>query len=104
MDLNRVEGLYPEVSNRGALRLSSARALEILAFFARAGAPARAVEISRALDVPASTIDKILKALVRQGELSFDRASKRYAPTYKIVQTAASIEAAFFGGDLLRRV
>jgi len=83
---------------------SSARVLDLLEFFRETRQPARATEISRALGLPNSSVDKILKTLVRKGYLIFDPTSKRYSPAYRIVRTVSDIEAAFYGGPVLRRI
>jgi DNA-binding IclR family transcriptional regulator len=78
--------------------------LDLLEFFRETRQPARATEISRALGLPNSSVDKILKTLVRRGYLVFDLFSKRYAPAYRIIRTIGDIEAAFYGGPVLRRI
>lgn len=77
---------------------SSARVLDPLEFFRENRQPARATEVRRALGLPNSSVDKILKTLVRKGYLIFDPASKRYSPAYRIVRTVSGIKAAFYGG------
>lgn len=83
---------------------SSARVLDLLEFFRETRQSARATEISRALGLPNSSVDKILKTLVRRGYLIFDHPSKRYAPSYRIIRTVGDIESAFYGGQVLRRI
>jgi DNA-binding IclR family transcriptional regulator len=83
---------------------SGERALDILEFFRAWRRPARAVEVSRALALPHSSVDRMLKTMVNKGYLAFDEAHKRYEPTYRIIQTAADIERAFYGGPGFGRV
>lgn len=83
---------------RGGVK-SCLRALEVIEYFTSTGVPARTIDISEALDIPNSSADEILRTLARTGHLSFDRLSKRYAPSYKLVATVREIERDFFGGD-----
>ncbi|CAN5476107.1 hypothetical protein BH09PSE4_BH09PSE4_23490 [soil metagenome] len=78
---------------------SCLRALDVIEYFTRSRAPARTIDISEALDIPNSSADEILRTLACTGHLSYDRVSKRYAPSYKLVATVREIERDFFGGD-----
>ena len=81
---------------------SAMRTVEILEYFASVSQPVRTCEISSALDIPNSSVDDILRTLTTRGYVSFDRRTKRYAPSYKIVCMAQAIERGFFGDDRLR--
>ncbi len=85
-------------------RDQSLRVLDIFQYFRETRRAARAIEVSRALGLPNSSVDRTLKALVRRGYLCFDADSKGYAPTYRIVGTATDIELAFQGGPAVRRI
>ncbi|RVT93215.1 IclR family transcriptional regulator [Sphingomonas crocodyli] len=81
---------------------SALRALDVIEYFSANTAPARTVDVSEALGIPNSSADEILRTLAKRGYLCFNRTTKRYAPSYKIVGTANAIEQGFFGGDRLR--
>lgn len=82
----------------GGVVKSSLRVLSVMEYFQGNPRPARTTEISRALGVPNSSIDDILKTLVRTGYLAFDSRLKVYLPSYRIVTLARRLEGAFFGG------
>lgn len=88
---------------RGSVK-SCLRTLEVLEYFMRVGAPARTIEISEALGIPNSSADEILRTLAVTGYLSYNQASKLYAPSYKIVASACSIENSFFGGSRIAQL
>lgn len=79
------------------------RVVDILQYFREVGQPARATEISAALDLPNSSVHKMLKSLVLRGYLLFDFQKKLYAPTFRLVSTMLDIEQSFYGGPRLRR-
>jgi len=83
---------------------SGERVLDILEFFRAWQRPARAVQVSRALGVPHSSIDRVLKTMVAKGYLAFNEVTKLYAPTYRIIRTGNDIERAFFGGPGLNHI
>jgi len=83
---------------------SAVRTIEILEFFTQNARPARTSEISDSLDLPNSSADEILRTLANLGYLAFDRQSKLYAPSYKLIGMIRAIESGFFGGDRLRRL
>ena len=89
-----------DMRNRSAATAvkSGLRVLSVLEYFRDNPAPARTSEISRALSIPNSSVDEILKTLVGAGYLSFDQRQKRYAPAYRIVTLARRLEGSFFGG------
>jgi hypothetical protein len=78
--------------------------VEVLEFFMKKGAPARTIEISEALGVPNSSADEILRTLAAVGYLTYNQATKLYAPSYKIVANASSIEDSFFGSGRVHEV
>ena len=83
---------------------SAARTIEIIEYFTTITQPVRTREISEALSIPNSSVDEILRTLAAKGFLSFNRRTKRYAPSYKIVGMAQAIERGFFGGDCVREL
>lgn len=92
----------------GGVVKSSLRVLSVLEYFQANPCPARTTEIGRALGIPNSSIDDILKTLVRTGYLAFDPRQKVYLPSYRIVTLARRLEGSFFGGtavsDLMEEV
>jgi len=88
---------------RGSVK-SCLRTLDVLEYFQRMGAPARTIEISEALGIPNSSADEILRTLASSGYLSYNATSKLYAPSYKVVANAASIENSFFGSGRVARI
>jgi DNA-binding IclR family transcriptional regulator len=83
---------------------SSVRVLEVFEYFQREARPSKATEISRALQLPNSSVDRILKTLVNTGYLLFDWRSKRYKPSYRLVRAAHRLEDGFFGGRITREL
>lgn len=88
---------------RGSVK-SCLRTLEVIEYFMLSRVPARTIEISEALGIPNSSADEILRTLATTGYLNYDQASKLYAPSYKIVANASSIEESFFGGGRIAEV
>jgi len=88
---------------RGGVK-SCLRTLEVLEFFMKAQVPARTIEISEALGIPNSSADEILRTLAASGYLSYNAATKLYAPSYKIIANACSIERSFFGGGRVAEI
>jgi DNA-binding IclR family transcriptional regulator len=88
---------------RGSVK-SCLRTLEVLEYFMNAGVPARTIEISEALGIPNSSADEILRTLAATGYLTYNQATKLYAPSYKIVANASSIEQSFFGGGQISEI
>ena len=76
---------------RGSVK-SCLRTLEVLEYFMKSGEPARTIEISEALGIPNSSADEILRTLASTGYLTYNQATKLYAPSYKLVANASSIE------------
>jgi DNA-binding IclR family transcriptional regulator len=76
----------------------------VIEYFMNAGVPARTVEISEALGIPNSSADEILRTLAATGYLTYNSANKLYAPSYKIVANASSIERSFFGDGRITEI
>jgi DNA-binding IclR family transcriptional regulator len=83
---------------------SCARALDLIEYFTVARRPARTAEISAALGIPNSSADEILRTLLSKGYLTFNRQTKRYAPSYKIIGASQEIERRFFGGGRIGKM
>lgn len=82
---------------RGSVK-SCLRTVEVLEYFIASQEPARTIEISEALGIPNSSADEILRTLAASGYLSYNQVTKLYAPSYKIIAGARTIEQSFFGG------
>lgn len=89
--------------SRGSVK-SCLRTLEVIEYFVAHGRPARTIEISEALGMPNSSADEILRTLAGSGYLIYNRTSKLYAPSYKIVHNASAIERSFFCDSGLREM
>lgn len=100
---SRIEAEEGRSRGRGSVK-SCLRTLEVLEYFMRTGVPARTIEISEALAIPNSSADEILRTLASAGYLSYNPSSKLYAPSYKIVANAGSIESSFFGMGYITRI
>jgi DNA-binding IclR family transcriptional regulator len=74
---------------------TAVRAFEVLEFFGEFGQPARTAEIGRALGIPDSSADDMLKALYAAGYLSFNPSSKFYSPSYRVIRLAEEFMAGF---------
>jgi DNA-binding IclR family transcriptional regulator len=74
---------------------AAGRALEVLEFFREYGVPARTVEIGRALGIPNSSADDLLKALNAAGYLSFNAHTKCYSPSYQVIRLAEEFMGKF---------
>jgi DNA-binding IclR family transcriptional regulator len=74
---------------------AAVRAFEVLEFFREHGQPARTAEIGRALGIPNSSADDLLKVLHATGYLSFNPCSKYYSPSYRVIRLAEEFMAGF---------
>jgi DNA-binding IclR family transcriptional regulator len=82
---------------------SAERALAILDLFARERRPLQAKEVQTALGYPASSTIGLLKTLMHAGHLRFDRRTKLYVPTLRVVMLGDWIRETPLGSDRLRR-
>lgn len=82
---------------------SAVRAIEVLGFFEHHHEPAALKTICAALGFPQSSTTALLKTLQTMGYLSYDIATRTYAPTMKVHALGDWIPAALFGsGEILR--
>lgn len=95
-----VPGRSKNPSERGTVK-SCDRTIDVLEYFASVAGPVRTSEVSAALGLPNSSIDDILRTFAARGYLTFNRISKTYQPSYKIVGTAHAIERSYFGDGRL---
>lgn len=101
MELRRNSQAAVEQSAKPGVK-SATRTIDILEYFATVNRPVRTCEISEAIGVPNSSADEILRTLAVKGYLSFNKRTKHYVPSYKIVGLVQAIEQRFFGGEQLR--
>lgn len=74
---------------------AAVRAFEVLEFFREHGQPARTAEIGRALGIPNSSADDLLKVLHTAGYLNFNPRSKYYSPSYRVIRLAEEFMSGF---------
>lgn len=63
-----------------------------------------AIEIERRLDYPASSTVAILKSMVMLGYLSFDRTSRTYFPTIRLVMISNWLDSGIISNEQLGRL
>lgn len=81
---------------------SAVRVVGVLEHFYRSRQPARAVEISRDLELPVSSTKYLLTSLVEAGYLTFDKQSKKYFPSILFTGFASWLASIYPGGETLR--
>ena len=82
---------------------SAQRSLAILELFARERRPLSARCVQTALAYPASSTIGLMKTLMRSGYLRFDRRTRLYVPTLRVVLLGDWIRGTPLGSDRLRR-
>lgn len=73
------------------------RIFEILEYFDEAQRPLSLRDFTRRHGYPPSSASAVLKSMVVLGYLDFDRDSRTYMPTMRIVELGAWVERALFG-------
>ncbi|HEX4183141.1 MAG TPA: IclR family transcriptional regulator [Caulobacteraceae bacterium] len=82
---------------------SARRVFEVLEYFDRERRPLGLKEIAGHLGYPSSSASVLLKSIVTQGYLDYDRAHRAYFPTMRIAVLGGWVHEALFGeGDLSR--
>ncbi|HEX8056189.1 MAG TPA: helix-turn-helix domain-containing protein [Novosphingobium sp.] len=81
--------------DRRSLSRSATRALDVLELFGSTRRPLRAVEISKALGIHASTTNQLLKTMLDSGHLVFDARAKTYLPSPRLAEFSAWIIASY---------
>lgn len=89
-------------SERRSLSRSATRALDVLEYFGEARRPLRAVEISKALGLQASTTDQLLKTMVDSAHLVFDARTKAYAPSHRLAGFGAWLVESYGADERLQ--
>ena len=64
---------------------SASRVLEVLGLFTEMRAPLRQKDIVQRLNYPQSSMTALLKSLVMLGYLNYDRGTRTYFPTTRVV-------------------
>lgn len=85
-------------SERLSVSRSAARALDVLELFGLSHRSLRAFEITRALDLPPSTANQLLKTMVESAHLTFDAATKSYFPSPRLI-SFSSLMIERYGAD-----
>jgi len=80
---------------------SSERTLAIFELFADLRRPARVNELHRRLDLPQSSVSKLLQNLSRRGYLQYDPATRAYSPTLRVTLLGSWLQEQWFGHDSL---
>jgi DNA-binding IclR family transcriptional regulator len=83
---------------------SAIRVINVLEYFYRDRQPARAVEISRELDLPVSSAKYLLTSLVESGYLTFDKSAKTYFPSILFSGFASWLAEIYPSGEVLREL
>ena len=73
------------------------RLFEVLEFFDAVQKPLSLKEIADRFSYPVSSAAALLKSMVVLGYLDYDRYSRTYMPTMRIVQLGAWVQGALFG-------
>lgn len=82
---------------------SARRVLEIFEYFARERRPLALKDITQHLGYPASSASLLLKSVVAQGYLEYDRKSRTYFPTMRIAALGSWVHDSLFGeGAVIR--
>lgn len=91
------EPSMPDGTNRDASGRARAatRAFDLLEFFQQTRRPARTTEIGRALGIPNSSADDLLRALLAKGYLSYNAQTKFYSPSYRLIHVSDSLMDGF---------
>lgn len=80
---------------------SSQRTLGIFELFAELRRPARVNELQRRLDLPQSSLSKLLRSLSRQGYLQYDGENRTFYPTLRVTLLGSWLHDQWFGHDSL---
>lgn len=76
---------------------SAGRALQILEFFDDIKRDASVIEVCRALRYPQSSASVLLRSLVQQGYLTYDRRKRTFHPTHRVRVLGSWINEPLFG-------
>ncbi|RVT91098.1 helix-turn-helix domain-containing protein [Sphingomonas crocodyli] len=83
---------------------SGIRAVEVIDYFMQVAEPVRTATLSKALGIPNSSADELLRTLAASGYLNYDVEQKLYSPSYKLVSNIRAVERNFFGEDVVARM
>jgi DNA-binding IclR family transcriptional regulator len=87
---------------RRSLSRSATRALDVLELFGEVRRPLRAIEMSKALGLHASSINQLLKTMVESAHLTFDAHLKTYLPSPRLAHFSAWMLASYGGDEQFR--
>lgn len=80
---------------------SAKRTLELFEAFAELRRPARVVEIQTRLNLPQSSVSKLLRTFAGMGYLQYDPEQRTYYPTLRITLLGGWLHDQWFGQDSL---
>lgn len=80
---------------------SAKRTLELFELFGELRRPARVVEIQKRLDLPQSSVSKLLRTFARMGYLQYDGENRTYYPTLRVALLGGWLHDQWFGHDSL---
>ncbi len=80
---------------------SSKRTLAIFELFAELRRPLRVNELHKRLDLPQSSVSKLLRNLSKLGYLQFDGVNRTYYPTLRVTLLGSWLNDQWFGHDSL---
>jgi len=83
---------------------SARRVFEILEYFDRERRPLGLKQITGALGYPLSSGSALLKSIVAQGYLDYDKSNRTYFPTMRIAALGGWVHDALFGGGNVSRL
>jgi DNA-binding IclR family transcriptional regulator len=74
---------------------AASRAFDVLEYFREHGRPVRVMHIAKALGIPNSSADDLLKVMVAKGYLTFNIQTKLYSPSYRLYSMIGDISSTF---------
>lgn len=83
---------------------SARRTLQIFEIFAELRRPATVTEIYRRLNLPQSSVSKLLRSFVKLGYLEYDREQRTYVPTLRTAILSGWLHDQWFSNDSILHV
>jgi len=89
-------------SERRSASRTATRALDVLEYLGHARRPLRAVEISRAMGLPSSTTNQLLKTMVESSHLIFNARRMTYLPSPRLAGFSGWLASLYGESERLR--
>jgi DNA-binding IclR family transcriptional regulator len=83
---------------------AASRAFDILEYFRSRSKPARTTQIARALGIPLSSADDLLKVMVGRSYLSYDTRTRFYSPSYRLLRIADDLVSRYSSLQRVREI